>query len=145
MLEFLINDQDRACIGEGLTTLAERYASFFPEGPAQVEIELLVASDIQALNLQYRGINLPTDVLSFPVYTNLQEAPGGIPFLLGSIVICPEKAVTYEEPLIDLVHHGLLHLIGFDHETQREAWDQMEAALLTSLVTSELNISPAPH
>ena len=145
MLEFLINDQDRACIGEGLTTLAERYASFFPEGPAQVEIELLVASDIQALNLQYRGINQPTDVLSFPVYTNLQEAPGGIPFLLGSIVICPEKAVNYEEPLIDLVHHGLLHLIGFDHETNREAWDQMEVALLTCLDGSKLNISPAPH
>ena len=118
MLEFLIDDQDRVAIGEDLAILVERYSFLFPKGPAAVEIELLDAPSMQATNLQYRRIDQPTDVLSFPVYTNLDEVPVEIPFLLGSILICPERAAAYGEPLIDLVHHGLLHLIGFDHETE---------------------------
>lgn len=145
MLEFLIDDQDRVAIGEGLAILVGRYSFLFPKGPAAVEIELLDAPSMQATNLQYRRIDQPTDVLSFPVYTNLDEVPVEIPFLLGSILICSERAAAYGEPLIDLVHHGLLHLIGFDHETEREAWDQMEAILLRHLEGSNLMVTPAPH
>ena len=145
MLEFLIDDQDRAAIGEGLAILVEQYSFLFPKGPATVEIELLDARPMKSINLKYRGIDQSTDVLSFPVYTNLQELPVEIPFLLGSILICPERAAAYGEPLIDLVHHGLLHLIGYDHETERGAWDQMEATLLEHLEGSNLIITSAPH
>ena len=145
MLQFLADEETTLSIGSGLTVLENQYGKLFTAGTAQIELELLTPEAMQTINQQYRTINEPTDVLSFPVYTSMQELPVDISFLLGSILICPAKAAAYEEPLLDLVHHGFLHLIGYDHETDRHGWDAMEMKLLSSLVATELHISPAPH
>jgi probable rRNA maturation factor len=86
----------------------------------QKDIELIVVinDEIQKLNKEYRNIDKPTDVLSFPM--NLEA---NMP-LLGSIVISSdfvqEKAKEYnhsfEEEFTLLFIHGLLHLLGYDHE-----------------------------
>jgi len=83
------------------------------------EIELIITSneEIQAINNKYRNINKPTDVLSFP-YDDMPMSP------LGSIVIssqfveskAEELAHTTNDELALLLIHGLLHLIGLDHE-----------------------------
>jgi len=89
------------------------------------EIELIVTDNktIQELNSEYRSKNKATDVLSFPINTTFGEkAIPGIP--LGSIVISAdlvkEKAAEFghntEDELSLLFIHGLLHLLGFDHE-----------------------------
>ena len=73
-------------------------------------IALVDAGEIRRLNREYRGIDRPTDVLSFPV----DEA--GEPFgprELGDVVICPE----HTRDLTEAVVHGVLHLCGYDHET----------------------------
>jgi rRNA maturation RNase YbeY len=89
----------------------------------QVELSLALVTDpeIQILNRQYRGKDKPTDVLSFPLADGLQ------PFLLGDVVISVETAArqaqrrghSLREELQILLVHGILHLLGYDHEISR--------------------------
>jgi probable rRNA maturation factor len=65
---------------------------------------------IWALNREHRGRDEPTDVLSFPVD---ERGPAGGPRELGDVVICPE----HTQDLAEAVVHGVLHLCGYDHET----------------------------
>ena len=75
-----------------------------------VAIELVSAARIAELNRQHRGLDDPTDVLSFPVD---EDGPvGAAPRELGDVVICPEHTVDVPEAVI----HGVLHLVGMDHE-----------------------------
>jgi probable rRNA maturation factor len=97
------------------------------------EVGLLLADDaaLQALNAKWRGIDKPTNVLSFPAAPagRLDEAP-----TLGDIALAFEtlsrEAAESRTPLADhyrhLVAHGFLHLIGYDHETDEDA-ERMEA------------------
>jgi probable rRNA maturation factor len=73
-------------------------------------IELVDAERIRALNREHRDRDRPTDVLSFPVDEG--GAAAG-PRELGDVVICPE----YTRDLREAVVHGVLHLCGYDHET----------------------------
>jgi probable rRNA maturation factor len=76
---------------------------------------------IHTLNRQYRGKDKPTDVLSFPLADELQ------PLLLGDVVISVETAACQaqrrghglREELQTLLIHGILHLLGYDHEVSR--------------------------
>ncbi|GJL50752.1 MAG: hypothetical protein NPIRA01_19790 [Nitrospirales bacterium] len=81
---------------------------------------------MQTLNRQYRHQDRPTDVLAFPLW----EGPGPRTSLLGDVVIsvpmAERQAATYghsiDKEMIHLLTHGILHLIGYDHERgQREA------------------------
>ena len=73
-------------------------------------IELVDEDRIRALNREHRGRDRPTDVLSFPVD---ECGPAGGPRELGDVVICPE----HTQDLAEAVVHGVLHLCGYDHET----------------------------
>ena len=73
-------------------------------------VELVDAERIRALNREHRGRDEPTDVLSFPVD---ESAPAVGPRELGDVVICPD----HTEDLTEAVVHGVLHLCGYDHET----------------------------
>jgi len=66
--------------------------------------------EIRSLNREHRGLDRPTDVLSFPV-DGLGPAAG--PRELGDIVICPAHTDDIKEAVV----HGVLHLCGYDHET----------------------------
>ena len=78
-----------------------------------INVVFVDEKEMQRLNKQYRNIDDVTDVLSF----NL-ETEG----FLGEIYICPEyirKPIeTYEEELIRVIIHGILHLLGFEHKTK---------------------------
>lgn len=88
-------------------------------GDREVELILCDDSEIRELNRRYRGIDRATDVLSFPTEGELPVLP------LGSIVISvekvKEKAAEYghsqEDELALLFIHGMLHLAGYDHES----------------------------
>ena len=77
-----------------------------------VSIELVDAGRIAALNSEHRGKEGPTDVLSFPV-DGIGPVVG--PRELGDVVICPEHTVDVPEAVV----HGVLHLCGYDHETDQ--------------------------
>lgn len=98
----------------------------------ELSILLVDNSYIQELNLTYRGINEPTDVLSFSMWESKEDEPdfdfSGDEDILGDIVISLEQADkqskayenTMEREIGYLVAHGILHLTGYDHETEGE-------------------------
>ncbi len=72
-------------------------------------VEFVTPARIAELNRLHRGKDGPTDVLSFPV-----DGPGGAePRELGDIVVCPPQTQDLGEAIV----HGMLHLLGMDHET----------------------------
>ena len=102
--------------------------------PSETEISLTLCSDeeIHQLNKQWRSVDAPTDVLSFPLLDSDEvEADPDEEILLGDIVISLERAIaqaqdfghSVERELLYLFVHGVLHLLGYDH---LEASEQME-------------------
>jgi probable rRNA maturation factor len=79
-------------------------------GEGHLAIALVGAARIRELNRKHRGLDRPTDVLSFPVDAT---GPAAGPRELGDVVICPE----HTDDLREAVVHGVLHLCGYDHET----------------------------
>ena len=81
---------------------------------------------IRELNRDHRGRDEPTDVLSFPVD---EAAPVAGPRELGDVIICPE----HTEDLTEAVVHGVLHLCGYDHETDSGEMLALQARVLEGL------------
>lgn len=99
----------------------------FPHS-AEISVSFVGKEEIHALNLEYRGKDKPTDVLSFPMAEGDEAGdidPENGAVLLGDIVICAEKAVSQaaeyghspEREFAFLAVHSILHLLGYDHET----------------------------
>jgi len=96
--------------------------------PCELEALIVDEETIREMNREYREIVRVTDVLSFPLYENAEDAGCDIsadgPVLLGNMVIClqraMEQAVEYEHSLereiCFLTVHSTLHLLGYDHE-----------------------------
>jgi probable rRNA maturation factor len=83
---------------------------------ATVGLMVIEPEEMARINGEHRGKPEPTDVLSFPIdgADALDWNDDGPPPELGDVIICPEAA---QEPLETLVVHGVLHLLGYDHET----------------------------
>ena len=91
----------------------------------EISVLLVGPAASRRLNAKYRGRDRPTNVLSFPA----PRAPGGPPALLGDLVICP--AIVRAEARAQrksarahwthMVVHGVLHLLGYDHERDDQA------------------------
>jgi probable rRNA maturation factor len=100
---------------------------------SSVTIAFVSDSKIRTLNQQFRGINKPTDVLSFPSDLGTKE--------LGDIAISVETAgrqakengLTLNEEIAQLILHGLLHLSGYDHETDNGEMNRLELRLRKKL------------
>ena len=89
-------------------------------------VQLVDAERIRALNREHRARDSVTDVLSFPVD---ESGPAVEPRELGDVVICAE----YTEDLIEAVVHGVLHLCGYDHETDAGEMLALQARVLEEL------------
>jgi len=89
-----------------------------------VAIEFVDAARIAELNRQHRAKDGPTDVLSFPIdgVAPIEAAPRE----LGDVVICPEHTVDLHEAIV----HGMLHLLGMDHETDHGEMLALQRRLL---------------
>jgi probable rRNA maturation factor len=75
-------------------------------------VEFVDEQRIAKLNREHRGMNTATDVLSFPV-DGAEQIDERLPRELGDVVICAERCRDVREAIV----HGVLHLVGFDHET----------------------------
>lgn len=116
--------------------LLEKVLQFGLESHHQADSELgvILVDDeyIHDLNLKYRGIDQPTDVLSFAMNEGVAESPvfkiEGEPILLGDVYLSVERAMeqaasyghSFSRELCYLGTHGLLHLLGYDHQTPEE-------------------------
>lgn len=111
------------------------------------EVSLMLTDDesIHEMNREYRGIDRPTDVLSFALEEGEEEEIFGGPEenLLGDIIISVETAVrqaeeyghSVEREMSFLALHGMLHLLGYDHmeEEERQEMRAQEKAILAAL------------
>lgn len=107
----------------------------------QVELVIRVvdSAESQALNRQYRGRDCPTNVLSFP----FDSPPGVGPNHLGDLVICApvvhaearDQGKPEEAHWAHMVLHGVLHLRGYDHQSEDDAviMESLETAILKSM------------
>jgi probable rRNA maturation factor len=121
-------------------------ASILSTAGGEVSIVLTNDSAIRDLNRGWRGIDKPTNVLSFPVSS---QTISGETRLLGDIVIayetlereCDDENRIFLHHLAHLAVHGFLHLIGYDHQTDVQA-EEMEG--LESKIMMRLNL-PDPY
>lgn len=129
------------------------HCSAFPQLEADdVEAEISVKftgnQEVEALNASYRGKQMPTNVLSFPmVEPELLDSLNGA-VLLGDVVlahgICAaeaaDKGVTVETHASHLIVHGALHLLGYDHEggaSEAKEMEEIEREALAALGISD--------
>ncbi len=99
-------------------------------------------AEVRELNKRFRGQDKPTNVLSFPSRLNPEAHLGDVALAFG---VCAAEAIAQGKPLAHhlqhLVAHGVLHLVGYDHETDAEA-AEMEG--LERVVLAELGV-PDPY
>lgn len=131
---------------EGLARLAEAMDGLWEGDDLSAEIWRISEEEIRALNSRERGVDRVTDVLSFPAMDGIKGSPilaaehtdcvmpeDGTVFL-GSVVICEQRAReqareyghSFERELWYLAVHGLLHCLGYDHETEEERREMRE-------------------
>jgi len=131
----ITNKQKKVKIPTGMRMLVRRCCNAVLkneqfEGSAEISVTFVDNEEIHKLNKQYRNIDSPTDLLSFPLGENgnYDVDPTTGAKMLGDVVISMEKAVDqaelYGHPLQRevgyLTAHSVLHLLGYDHETGLE-------------------------
>jgi probable rRNA maturation factor len=124
-------------------------------GEAELAVMLTDDAGIRTLNNNWRGIDKPTNVLSFPALQPTAGAPADAPRMLGDIAIAYEttrkEADDEEKPfdhhLSHLAVHGFLHLIGYDHEKDddAEAMEDLEREILSQLGIPDPYTDRDPH
>lgn len=132
---FLADEQSDLVDTSELVPLADLVmrAEGLPE-KSEVAIVLIDRAEIATFNERYMGKAGPTDVLSFPIEDGTpgappQRSPEGPPVNLGDVFIAPSvvrdnatrAGVAFEDELSLMVVHGLLHLLGWDHEDDEDA------------------------
>jgi probable rRNA maturation factor len=118
--------------------LAAAEATLASEGAVSEGVTLLLTDDatIRDLNRRFRQQDKPTNVLSFPAPTNPERFLGDIALAYG---VCAREAAEQGKPLAHhlqhLVAHGVLHLLGYDHMSDAEAFEMegLERAVLAGL------------
>jgi probable rRNA maturation factor len=113
-----------------LLALAERTLAGEGIRQAELSVSLVSSEEMAELHQRYMDEEGPTDVLSFPLD---EQPPDGGPRMIGDVVICPEVAASQNDDLDAelrlLLVHGILHLLGYDHETNNERarmWERQE-------------------
>ncbi len=137
-------DADTGALGSFAQATLER-EGVDPE--ARLTLTFTSVEEMSDLNAAHMGKRGPTDVLSFPIEDAAPDAPpapspGGPPLDLGDIVISGEVVahhaeqfgVTFDDELYLMVCHGVLHILGWDHQTVDEA-ERMEAREAQHLAT----------
>lgn len=121
---FVANEQDLPVDEERSAALARHtLASEDVDDEAELSVLFVTSDHIERLNGRYAGNRYATDVLAFPLREDEDDG-----YMLGDVVICPQvaqaNAVKLERRLTDeidtLLVHGTLHLLGYDHQNDRD-------------------------
>ena len=95
---------------------------------SEISVTFVSLEEIHELNREYRQVDSPTDVLSFPQFDDLDDLPEEGEIMLGDVVICSDRAKeqaeefghSFEREIIYLFVHSVLHLLGYDHMEEDE-------------------------
>ena len=136
---------DRAAVSDAVLvrTAAAAFSAARPRGAGPCEVTVVLTDDAEqrALNRTWRGKDAPTNVLSFPARAQMGE-PLGEPHSLGDVVLAYETVareahadeIALADHVVHLVVHGVLHLLGYEHEDAAEAerMETLERAVLAT-------------
>ena len=119
-VEIIRRDDGKEFPSRKLKKVAQKVLEIVKQDQAELCLVLVGNAEIRKLNAQFRKKDYPTDVLSFPAGDELPEGAQ----LLGDVIISVEKAKeqakarrrTLDEELVTLLIHGIVHLLGYDHE-----------------------------
>lgn len=146
-----LSDSDKKQLAKWLNYASEALEYLFQEGVLPkakfksvktVQVSLMICGDarIRELNREHRHKDKVTDVLSFPAHEDLRKASYKMPELfLGDLAICHQQTkrqakefkIGYWDEFIHLMIHGMIHLMGYDHEVSRveeklmEKWEKI--------------------
>jgi probable rRNA maturation factor len=132
MVEVVNRQRSKKVDSEKWTRFAVQALDAIGKHGSSVTIAFVSDNTIRRLNKQFRNLDKPTDVLSFPA----EEATN-----LGDIAISLETAatqakengLTFEAEIAQLILHGLLHLSGYDHENDNGEMNRLELRLRKKL------------
>jgi probable rRNA maturation factor len=119
-VEIIRRDDGKKLPSRKLKKVAQKVLEIVEHDQAELCLVLVGNAEMRKLNAHFRKKDYPTDVLSFPAG---DELPTGVQ-LLGDVIISVEKAKeqakarrrTVDEELVTLLIHGIVHLLGYDHE-----------------------------
>jgi probable rRNA maturation factor len=151
---FVANRQNAIPIDEAIVAslIAKALVLEGRSDAGEITVSFVDKDEVTSLNSTYRGKDEPTDVLSFA----LTETAGGKKFvspvaILGDIIVCPDVAAanaqlqgnSAEREVMEMVLHGLLHLLGYDHtdDAQEAAMTAKQTFLAEQLLPAK-NVGP---
>ena len=145
-MEIIVNDEN--AVTEPMMDKLREAASACTDLDVEISLSFVSLDEIHELNRDYRGVDSPTDVLSFPMFESIEELEAacaasedengdvagdeggeeGQAVPLGDVVICMDKIVeqaeefdhSQERETVYLFTHSVLHLLGYDHETEED-------------------------
>lgn len=135
MIEVVNRQRFKAIDPDQWQNFAEKALKAIGKKNAQATIAFVSNRRIRELNKRYRGLNKATDVLSFPTGTDAFSDARKLE--LGDVAISVERAeeqarengLSFEDEIAQLILHGLLHLCGYDHETDDGEMNRLELRL----------------
>ena len=145
-MEIIVNDEN--AVTEPMMDKLREAASACTDLDVEISLSFVSLDEIHELNRDYRGVDSPTDVLSFPMFESIEELEAacaasedengdvagdeggeeGQAVPLDDVVICMDKIVeqaeefdhSHERETVYLFTHSVLHLLGYDHETEED-------------------------
>jgi len=85
-----------------------------------IGVEFVSVEKIKKINKKYRNIDEPTDVLSFSTETFGKKE------VFAEIVIAPEVVKKEKATVEEMIIHGIIHVLGYDHEADEKSWDKIK-------------------
>ena len=113
----------------------------------ELSVKLADKEEVQALNAVYRNKDKPTNVLSFPMlppdFMDAAALTDDGEILLGDVILAyetcaaeaAEKGISVHDHAVHLIVHGVLHLLGYDHEAHEQAAEEMEGIEIRALAS----------
>ena len=134
MIEVVCRQRKRKIDTKAWETFAARAAGAVGQSGLSATIAFVSDKTIRQLNRQFRGIDKATDVLSFPAGDTDESNLGDIAISVDTAAAqAKENGLKFDEEVAQLILHGLLHLCGYDHETDDGEMNKLELRLRKKL------------
>ncbi len=138
---FVANEQDLPVDEARVAALARHVLELEEADPdSELSVLFVTRAHIRRLNARFAGDDRATDVLAFPMNEDAEDDDDEDAYLLGDVVVCPEVAASnaatlghsLEHEIDTLVVHGILHLLGYDHQGPEDR-AQMDRRLVAAM------------
>ena len=134
MIEVVSRQRKRKIDTQAWETFAARAAAAIGHNDSSATIAFVSDKTIRELNRQFRGVDKATDVLSFPADDTDETNLGDIAISVDTAgAQATENGLKFDEEVAQLILHGLLHLCGYDHETDNGEMNRLEVRLRKKL------------